>query len=271
MSKTQANELKIWIFGNPDKTELGFPMPGDLTKYLQEDVFTIEHGRYRQTQIRNADIIVLSREGVAFGHLEIDERVPPNEADKQAYPNVKQTYLVRSSTLYGKPVRLSDHSITGLSYGKQLNEEQFESLLKAAGNTSEYCSGVQLPESTIELERVFREVKQRLGQGALREVLLKIYSGKCAISGCQVVEVLEAAHIDPWCSTGSCHPSNGLLLRADLHTLFDRDLIGIEPESHVVHIAPSIRETEYGEFHGITMQTPNDQASMPHPEVLKQR
>lgn len=246
-------------------------MPGDLTKYLQGEVFIVEHGRYRQTLIREADTIVLSREGLAYGHLDIDGRVVPNSADKEAYPKVKQAYLVRTATLYSTPVRLSDHKITGLSYGYQLTEQQFDSLLKAAGTTSECRSGVRLPESTIELERVLREVRRRLGQGVFRDTLLNIYRRKCAISGCEVVEVLEAAHIDPWCNTESHHPTNGLLLRSDLHTLFDRDLIGIDPHSLAVQIGLSIRKTEYGQFHEVRLQTPNDQDSTPHLDSLKQR
>ena len=68
---TQPNERSIWIYGNPDKTELGFPMPGDLTQYIRTDVFAKEKGRYRYTQGKNADIIVLSRDGLAYGHFEI--------------------------------------------------------------------------------------------------------------------------------------------------------------------------------------------------------
>ena len=131
MSEDLLKERQLWVFGNPDKTEFGFPMPGDLTNYLQGEVFTVEHGRYRQTLIRDADIIVLSREGLAYGHLDLDGRVVPNNADKEAYPKVKQTYLVRTATLYTQPIRLSDLSITGLSYGYRLTEAQFDSLLEA--------------------------------------------------------------------------------------------------------------------------------------------
>lgn len=54
----------IWTYGNPDKSELGFPMPGDLTQYLKGDIFAKEKGCYRYTQGKNADVIVLSRDGL---------------------------------------------------------------------------------------------------------------------------------------------------------------------------------------------------------------
>lgn len=268
---TKQLERDIWIFGNPDKTKYGFATPGDLENYLRSEVFTAENGRYRQTLIRDADLIVLSREGLAFGHFEIEGRVPPNDVDEQAYPKVKQTYLVRTSTLYSNPVRLSDHSIKGLSYGYRMTEEQFEKLQQAAGPTRQYKSCVELPETTVELERVLREVKKRLGQGEFREKLLSAYGGKCAISNCEVAETLEAAHIDPWCNSESQDATNGLLLRADLHTLFDRDLIGIQPGSMTVHIAKTIRESEYGAFHGNDLNTPSGANALPNSDALERR
>lgn len=268
---SESNQRNIWVFGNPDKTEYGFPMPGDLTKYLQGDVFTIEHGRYRQTLIRDADIIVLSRDGLAYGHLEIDDRVVPNDVDRNAYPKVKQAYLVRSSTLYAKPIRLSDHSITGLSYGRQLSEDEFESLLKSAGGIREFGCGTPLPDPAIELNRVLREVRDRLGQSEFRDNLLNSYGGKCAISGCEVVEALEAAHIDPWSNSESQDASNGLLLRADLHTLFDRNLLGIEPETMTVHVAEVIRESEYGQFNGVDLRKPDSDVAIPCADALTRR
>ena len=50
------------------------------------------------------------------------------------------------------------------------------------------------------------------------------YEGKCAVTGCDVPDVLQAAHIFPYMGPETNHPSNGLL-RADIHTLFDLGLI----------------------------------------------
>ncbi len=75
----QPIERSIWIYGNPDKSELGFPMPGNLTQHLKGDIFAKEKGRYRYTQGKNADIIVLSRDGLAFGHFEVEEKVKPTD------------------------------------------------------------------------------------------------------------------------------------------------------------------------------------------------
>lgn len=93
-----------------------------------------------------------------------------------------------------------------------------------------------------------REIKERRGQQAFRQKLIDIYRGRCAVSGCTVRDVLEAAHIKPYLGQNEDNPQNGLLLRADLHTLFDLSLLGIHPVSKTVHLHPSLRGSEYASF-----------------------
>ncbi|MBN3880496.1 MAG: HNH endonuclease [Nostoc sp. JL23] len=67
------------------------------------------------------------------------------------------------------------------------------------------------------------------------------------------------------------HPSNGLLLRADLHTLFDLNLIVIDPKTMKVHISPVLKETEYKTIDGKEIRVPKDEMCRPNQEFLKQR
>ncbi len=69
--------------------------------------------------------------------------------------------------------------------------------------------------------------KVRLGQGAFRVLVTDAYSRKCSISGEKTLPVLEAAHIKPYNLEGPHSVSNGLLLRSDLHKLFDSGYITI--------------------------------------------
>lgn len=64
-------------------------MPGDLTQYLKGEIFVKKNGRYRYTQGKNADVIVLSRDGLAYGRVDVEAKVKPNQADRKAYPRVK--------------------------------------------------------------------------------------------------------------------------------------------------------------------------------------
>lgn len=100
-----------------------------------------------------------------------------------------------------------------------------------------------------ERHRVLAAIVRRRGQPAFRRALLKAYDNRCAMSGCEVVDALEAAHIRPYSGRSSNVLCNGLLLRADVHTLFDLYLISVNPDSRLVAIAPSLRSSVYGNLH----------------------
>ena len=70
------------------------------------------------------------------------------------------------------------------------------------------------------------------------------------MSGCSVLDVLEAAHIYPYRGPDTNKVDNGLLLRADLHTLFDCGLLAIEPTTLSILVAPTLRGSEYERLHG---------------------
>jgi putative restriction endonuclease len=76
-------------------------------------------------------------------------------------------------------------------------------------------------------------VLPRLGQGAFRVIVTDVYRRQCALTNSHVLHVLDAAHIRPYAEGGSHVPSNGLLLRQDLHTLFDRGYLTVSPDYRV--------------------------------------
>jgi hypothetical protein len=63
--------------------------------------------------------------------------------------------------------------------------------------------------------------------------------------------------------------SNGLLLRADIHTLFDLDLLGIDPNSFKVVLAPPLDGTSYEALRGRTLNAPDDAALRPSVDALR--
>jgi hypothetical protein len=101
-----------------------------------------------------------------------------------------------------------------------------------------------------ERQRTLREIVERRGQQSFRRRLIEEHHGRCVVTECDAVAALEAAHIMPYLGPRSDQVSNGLLLRADIHTLFDLDLIRIHPESLKVVLAPPLQGTCYGEIEG---------------------
>ncbi len=119
-------------------------------------------------------------------------------------------------------------------------------------------------------ETVRRQIKPRRGQRQFRNALLDRFERSCAVTGCAVLDVLEAAHIKPYRAGKRDNAAdNGLLLRADIHTLFDLDRIGIEPDTLRVKLHPDIaRSPEYGSLVGRELSCPG---GLPRADALRQR
>jgi hypothetical protein len=93
--------------------------------------------------------------------------------------------------------------------------------------------------------------KARPGQALFRADLMRRYNGRCVVTRFAVPEVLEAAHVMP--HTGDPkwdHADNGLLLRRDLHSLFDAMLWSIDPKSNRMRLSERLKATSYGKFDG---------------------
>ena len=122
--------------------------------------------------------------------------------------------------------------------------------------------------------QVMRAIKERRGQAGFRRELIAAYGGRCAVTGCAVLDVLEAAHIHPYLGHETNHPSNGLLLRADLHTLFDCGLVSVEPggaDGARFAVAPVLRGSEYGALDGRPVRSREPSAVPVSIEALVQR
>jgi hypothetical protein len=142
----------------------------------------------------------------------------------------------------------------------------------------DFASSVQEPAPFDPLdeldarERVLRAIAARRGQPVFRHALLRAYDGACAFSGFDADEALEAAHVRPYRGRHTDHVRNGLLLRCDLHTLFDRRLTSIDVDAGGgwrVVMAESLRATRYGELHGSLVRLPRRSSDWPDPTAVR--
>lgn len=132
-------------------------------------------------------------------------------------------------------------------------------------------AGVFDPEGVVDArERVLSSIVKRRGQPVFRQHLLRAYNGRCAISGCDVVAVLDAAHIVPYRGPDTNHPANGLLLRTDLHTLFDLKLLAVDVKTMTLLVSSELSATCYEEYRGRPITVPDDRQSRPSWEALRQ-
>jgi putative restriction endonuclease len=84
-------------------------------------------------------------------------------------------------------------------------------------------------------------VRPRLGQGTFRVAVLGAYGRACAVTGEHSLPALEAAHIRPFSDDGPRDVTNGLLLRSDIHRLYDRGYVGVTPDCRFV-VSDQLRE-----------------------------
>jgi hypothetical protein len=119
--------------------------------------------------------------------------------------------------------------------------------------------------------RALREVVQRRGQRKFREALLQAYAGRCAITGCPVIPLLEAAHITPYLGPDTNTINNGILLRADIHTLWDLGLLAVDPNTGEVWVSPEVDDPSYRVLSGQPLKHPSHTAQHPAMSALQQQ
>jgi len=174
---------------------------------------------------------------------------------------------------------LSENQLAAQASGDPISAEQAAAFRRAAGSlpTSVIQPGQSddEPFDPTDLEdardRILREITRRRGQRAFRDGLLRAYEGRCAITDCDVKDVLEAAHIVPYLGPLTNRTDNGLLLRADIHTLFDCGLITIDAATRLVVVADRLLATDYGSLNGKTLRPPTTKADAPSAQALDRR
>ena len=123
--------------------------------------------------------------------------------------------------------------------------------------------------NTDDREKIPQPIFVRRGQEQFRKALCLAYCNACAISGCDVLDVLEAAHITPYLGRHTNHVTNGLLLRADLHILFDCGLISVDPDSFAVLVKPWLRDSVYWDFNSKPLRAALQNDLAPSREALR--
>ncbi|MEP6844831.1 MAG: HNH endonuclease [Panacibacter sp.] len=111
-------------------------------------------------------------------------------------------------------------------------------------------------------ETVLAEIRVRRGQQALRNNLLELYKGRCCITGCEIKEILHACHINPHSECGNNSVKNALLLRSDIHDLFDSHLLGINPKTLTIHLNKKLSNSEYKDLEGEQILPPNNEMEL---------
>jgi len=201
--------------------------------------------------------------------------------DQERNPSIGCTVLTQPFYLderdsFEAPTDWSSNIVMGKSYdattgeGLRLYEQARAAIISSEPSSELLQSRVTEEAARYGNEQIFRP---RLGQGGFRIVVMDEYERRCAITGEKTLPVLEAAHIRPFAEEGPHDISNGIFLRSDLHTLFDRGYITIADDLRVV-VSSRIREEfsngkEYYAMHGRELKVlPRLPSHRPAPEFL---
>lgn len=208
--------------------------------------------------------------------IEHYRKTPPNPREDFEIGNIilQDPFFLPRDRWIPAPTDFSKNTVQGKGYdltspaGRALWDQVM--LARAGGTTRVF-------ERPLEIDgEMFGETtrgKVRLKQGAFRVMVTDAYRRRCAISGEKALPVLQAAHIKPVSEGGLNRLDNGLLLRSDVHTLFDRGYITVTPEHQVLVAARRLKEDydngePYVPFHGSMIHIPESAAERPLAEQL---
>jgi putative restriction endonuclease len=182
-----------------------------------------------------------------------------------------QPFYLDGHSFLAPPSDWASNIVTGKSYNATIGEglrlyEQARAAILLANSTSIATNSMIAEEAPRYGEE--RLMRPRLGQGGFRVLVMDEYERRCAITGERTLPVLEAAHIQPYAEEGPHDVSNGLLLRSDLHTLFDKGYVTVTNDLRV-EVSRRIREEfsnghDYYALHGRELKVlPADRAHRP--------
>lgn len=197
------------------------------------------------------------------------------QEDKKCDPNrvissliLAQPFFLDNSQWIPMPTNWARNIVKGKTY--RPGEPEHDYLIDAVKGSFNEQEGVDGEQNRFG-NPVF--VKPRLGQGSFRVIVTEAYKKRCAITDEKTLPVLEAAHIMPYTAQGPHELSNGILLRQDFHTLFDKGFITITTDRHI-EVSKKIKEIygngrEYYSFHGKALANmPQAKEDQPGKEYL---
>lgn len=173
-----------------------------------------------------------------------------------------------------RQLNVGRYQILGLAYVTDYNPRTGYFFLmgtSVASGTLSVDPGVTAEPLDIDADtRKFQETRQaiRQGQAKFRLDLLDAYGSRCAATEYDVSEGLEAAHIRPYRGAHTNETRNGILLRADIHNLFDYGIVGVDPEAMKVVLNQRARGSKYALLHGQRLRLPDDPKKQPDRELL---
>ncbi|MFD5830595.1 HNH endonuclease [Lentzea sp. NPDC060358] len=211
-------------------------------KFLKKRLRCPHCGRMRFNERKNATPKYMCRR---------EDCMQPFDAADERWEEVTRFTAVYQGTWQRLSLALTAQQLDDLALTKskqnairKLDIEGLEALLTDVGMPlppDPVDRSAPAPSKPIVGGRTRRSGLVRIGQPEFRKALLERYGPACLITGPAPEEALEAAHLRAFAEHGRHVPEEGAMLRADIHMLFDKGLIAVDPERLVVALDPRLR------------------------------
>jgi putative restriction endonuclease len=276
------DEVNFWQPGGSREFKLLGAGQPFLFKLHYPDNFIVGGGFFRHATLLLATVawdVFREKNGAATfdemrRRIERYRKVPPDARADYTIGCIllQEPFFFEQRDWIPAPADFPKHTQQGKSYdlGTPVGRSLWDDVL-ARLRTSRHP-----PEELQRLGAVgFREslVTQRLGQGIFRVLVADTYQRRCAVTGEKALPVLEAAHIRPVTYGGGHRIDNGLFLRSDVHTLFDRGYVSVTP-AHKFLVSRRLKDDfdngeQYYRLNKGSVWVPTRPEDRPNPEFLQ--
>ena len=266
----QPGELLLFKLHSPDNFIVG---GGFFTRFLQLpvnmawDIFREANGVRSLSEMR--------------GRIEFYRRIPIGQAEN---PNIgcimlAEPFFWPTSAWIPVPASFSPNIVQGKGYESESGDGR--ALWEAVSERLRSFAPEKIDQSPATLAAVESNgfgkpqiVFPRLGQGLFRIMVTDVYEKRCALTGERTLPVLDAAHIKPFAVVQRHEVWNGLLMRSDLHRLFDGGYLSLDPVSRRVLVSKRIKEEfengkDYYKLEGTKISEPTVPWARPNTENLE--
>ncbi|MER9016950.1 HNH endonuclease [Mesorhizobium sp. M0898] len=225
---------------------------------LAWDAFGVANGVTGLAEMRTRILRYRKMDPATAGPVEIGCRI------------LTQPFFLPESRWFPPPVSWARNLVSFRGYGTDEADgralwESVQDAMAPAIESTGFSEPVRYGEPTL--------IRPRLGQGAFRLVVTDLYGRRCAITKERTLPALEAAHIRPYADGGEHSASNGILMRRDIHSLFDQGYVTVS-QDHRFEVSGRIREEfengrHYYELHGSEISLPANKSQQPDAAALR--
>ena len=194
---------------------------------------------------------------------ELDSYLPASDA---GFSQVPEDVIKRIESEFGTVERFARRRLLNTSVGGPVLD--MSGMIRVSESELAKLRKFDTESRKQGVANIIETILKRRGDPQFRRTLLEAYDGRCAITNFNALDSLEAAYIVPFCGKHTNEPSNGLLLRSDIHTLFDVGKLAIDTLTMTVILADDMIHTSYRILAGRPLRYPEEPSQRPDTDSL---